>query len=116
RDDNDVLDSGRGAFLDGVLDERLVDNRQHFLWLRLRGRQETSAKACRGEDGCADAMGFACHHSSLKKIRASTYVERRKLSMRWIAGSLWSVRSLVVRESERLVFLGSNRCAATHAT
>ena len=39
---------------DAVLDDRLVDQRQHFLRLRLGGRQETGAEAGGGEDGFAD--------------------------------------------------------------
>ena len=36
----DLLDAGRDRLLDGVLDDRLVDERQHLLGLRLGGRQE----------------------------------------------------------------------------
>ena len=36
--DNDVVNAGGDAFLDDVLDQRLVDHRQHFFWLRFGGR------------------------------------------------------------------------------
>ena len=41
-------------FLDAVLNDRLVDERQHFLRLRLGGRQEAGAEAGGGKDGFAD--------------------------------------------------------------
>ena len=40
--------------LDAVLDDRLVDQRQHLLGLRLGGRQEARAEAGGGEDGLAN--------------------------------------------------------------
>ena len=46
------------GFLDAVLNDRLVDERQHFLGLRLGGRQEPRAEAGRGEDGFANAVTF----------------------------------------------------------
>ena len=54
-DDDDLLDPGGDGLLDRVLDDRLVDERQHLLRLRLRGRQEASAPAGGGEDGLANA-------------------------------------------------------------
>jgi hypothetical protein len=54
-DDDDLLDAGRDRLLDGVLDDRLVDQRQHLLRLRLRGGQEASAPAGGREDSLADA-------------------------------------------------------------
>jgi xanthine dehydrogenase accessory factor len=53
-DQDDLLDAGGLGFLDDVLNERLVDERKHFFWLRLGGRQETGAEAGRGKDGFAD--------------------------------------------------------------
>ena len=41
-------------FFDAVLDDRLVDERQHFFRLRLGGRQEPGAETGGGEDGFAD--------------------------------------------------------------
>ena len=55
RDDDDLLDAGRHRLLDGVLDDRLVDERQHLLGLRLGGGQEASAPACGREDCLANA-------------------------------------------------------------
>ena len=54
-DEDDVVDAGRDRFLDAVLDDRLVDERQHFLRLRLGRGQEAGAEAGGGEDGFADA-------------------------------------------------------------
>ena len=53
-DEDDVVDAGRDRFFDAVLDDRLVDERQHFLRLRLGGGKEAGAEAGGGEDGFAD--------------------------------------------------------------
>jgi hypothetical protein len=54
-DDDDLLDPGSDRFLDAVLDDRLVDQRQHLLGLRLGRGQETGAPAGGREDSFADA-------------------------------------------------------------
>ena len=43
-DEDELLDPGGTGFLDGVLDERFIDNREHFLRHRLGCRQETRTK------------------------------------------------------------------------
>jgi hypothetical protein len=53
RDQDNVLRARGDGLLDAVLDDRLVDQRQHLLGLGLRGRQEAGSKACGGEDGFA---------------------------------------------------------------
>ena len=53
-DEDDVVDAGRDRFFDAVLDDRLVDERQHFLGLRFGGGEESGAEAGGGEDGFAD--------------------------------------------------------------
>jgi hypothetical protein len=53
--DEDHLAHARGVgFLDGVLDQWLVDHRKHLLGLCLGGRQETRAQPGDGEDGFLD--------------------------------------------------------------
>ena len=49
----ELLDPGGARFLDGVLDQRLVDDRQHFLGHRLGGGQEAGAQAGDGQHGLA---------------------------------------------------------------
>src|SRR5205085_1438910 len=46
-DDDDRLDAGQNRLLDDVLDERLINERQHLLRRRLRRRQEARAQARR---------------------------------------------------------------------
>jgi hypothetical protein len=53
--DDDLLDAGADRLLDGVLDDRLVDERQHLLGRRLGRREEAGAPAGGWEDGFADA-------------------------------------------------------------
>ena len=48
-DEDDVLDAGRDGLLDAVLDDRLVDERQHLLGLRLGGRQERVPRPAAGK-------------------------------------------------------------------
>ena len=52
-DHAELLDARRARFLDRVLDQRLVDHRQHFLGGRLGGGQETRAEAGDGQNGLA---------------------------------------------------------------
>ena len=54
-DEDHVADAGGIGLFDRVLDQRLVHHRQHFLGLRLGGRQKTGAEACDGEHGLANA-------------------------------------------------------------
>src|SRR5690349_18591208 len=42
----DVLDSGRYAFFDGVLNQRLVHDGEHFFRHRFRGWEESGSQAC----------------------------------------------------------------------
>ena len=58
--DDDLLDAGGHRLLDRVLDDRLVDERQHLLRLRLGRRQEAGAPAGGREDGFADAHRTSC--------------------------------------------------------
>jgi hypothetical protein len=51
---DDVLDSRVDGFFDHVLDEGLVDERQHLLRLRLRRREKPRPQAGRGEDRFSD--------------------------------------------------------------
>ena len=43
-DEDDVVDAGGDRFFDAVLDDRLVDERQHLFRLRLGGGQEAGAQ------------------------------------------------------------------------
>src|SRR5205823_6539235 len=54
RHENDVVDAGGDGFLDAVLNDRLVDERQHFLRLGFGGRKESRAEARGRKDGFSD--------------------------------------------------------------
>ena len=45
------------GFLDAVLNDRLVDEHEHFLRLRFGSRQKSCSKAGGGEHGLADRGG-----------------------------------------------------------
>jgi ferredoxin len=61
RHDNDVLNARMQRFFDAVLNDRLVDERKHFLGLRLRGRKKSGPKT-RGWKDCF--ANFRCRHRS----------------------------------------------------
>src|SRR5208282_2483485 len=50
RNDQDVVGAGGGRFFHHILNDRPIDDRQHFFGLALRGRQESSTEAGRGDD------------------------------------------------------------------
>ena len=52
-DHAELLDPGGARLIDRVLDQRLVDDRQHFLWHRLGGGQEARAEAGDRKHGLA---------------------------------------------------------------
>ncbi len=56
-DEHEVLDAGLTRLVDHVLDQRLVDDGQHFLRHRLGGGQDAGAEAGDGKDGFADFHG-----------------------------------------------------------
>ena len=51
RDENHVSHAGRVGFFYGILNERFVDNRQHFFGCGFGRRQETRAQAGHWKDG-----------------------------------------------------------------
>ena len=59
-DDDDVVDAGGDGFLDAVLNDRLVDEDQHLLRLRLGGGQEAGAESGGGKDGFANRGVHPC--------------------------------------------------------
>ena len=56
-DKDEMLDPGLPRLVDHVLDQRLVDDGQHFLRHRLGGRQDAGAEAGDRKDGFADFHG-----------------------------------------------------------
>ena len=56
-DEDEFLDSRFAGLLDGILDQRLVDDRQHLLGHRLGRRQEPGAEAGDRKNGFAYARG-----------------------------------------------------------
>ena len=57
-DEHEMLDAGLPGLVDHVLDQRLVDDGQHFLRHRLGGGQDAGAEAGDREDGFADFHGY----------------------------------------------------------
>ena len=56
-DDDDVGAASLNGFLDAVLDERLIDERQHLLGHGLGGGEEARAQASGGKHGFANFHG-----------------------------------------------------------
>ena len=55
-DENELIDPGGARLVDHVLDERPVDQGEHFLGHRLGGGQEPGAETGDGQDGFADGF------------------------------------------------------------
>src|SRR5262249_56941757 len=58
-DEDEFFDAGGQALLDGVLDQRPVDDCQHLLGHRLGGGQESGTQSRHRQDGFADALRHA---------------------------------------------------------
>ena len=56
-DEDEMLDAGLPGLVDHILDQRLVDDGQHFLRHRLGGGQDAGAETGDREDGFADFHG-----------------------------------------------------------
>src|SRR5207245_11479872 len=56
RDQEELLDPVCLGLLDGVMNERLVDDRQHFLWHRLGCRKKSGPQSCDREDSFANSF------------------------------------------------------------
>ncbi len=68
-DEDELLDPGFPGFLDGILDDRLVDDRQHLLGHGLGGGQKAGAHAGDRKDGFAN--GLECHGCYERRVEAS---------------------------------------------
>ena len=55
-DEDEMLDAGLARLVHRVLDQRPVDDRQHFLGHRLGGGQEPGTQTGHGKHGCSDAL------------------------------------------------------------
>jgi len=55
-DDDDLIAAGSYGFFDAILNERFVDESEHFFGQRLGGGKEASAQSCGGEDCFADFL------------------------------------------------------------
>jgi hypothetical protein len=58
-DEDEMLDAGLLGLVDHVLDQRLVDDGQHFLRHRLGGGQDAGAETGDREDGFTDFHGMS---------------------------------------------------------
>ena len=70
-DEDHLGDSGRRRFLDRVLDQRLVDDRQHLLRLRLGGRQKSCAEPGHGKYRLSNTVLNHCFRSSCRNASSS---------------------------------------------
>ena len=64
-DDEDLVAAGGHGLFDAVLNDRLVDDREHFLGLGFGGGQKASAQAGGGENGFANFHGHGSGVGSL---------------------------------------------------
>ena len=73
-DDEDLVATGGHGLFDAVLNDGLVDQREHFFGLGFGGGQEARAEAGGGEYGFADFHG---HGSSRLRISRWSFVVSR---------------------------------------
>ena len=59
-DHDEMLDAGRARFVDHMLDQWAIDDRQHFLRHRLGGGQEPGTESRNGENGLANGFHEIC--------------------------------------------------------
>ena len=76
-DEDEMLDAGLARLVDDILDDRPVDDRQHFLGDRLGGRQEARAETGNRENCFADffhdsrvPFGWRPKHGGASHFRA----------------------------------------------
>src|SRR5690606_16127759 len=109
---------GRDGFLDAVLDDRLVDQRQHLLRLRLGGRQEPRTEAGGGKDGFAHGgfLVLSHRHAIVSRDAARGIAGRVMLDAAVIRENLPQVEARLrargldpSRELAALVELGAER-------
>ena len=88
-DQDDVVDARRHRFLDAVLDDRLVDQRQHLLGLRFGRREKTGAEAGGREHGFANggvtpdrSRGYVTMLSRARRMDHEVACSIRRISIR----------------------------------
>jgi hypothetical protein len=75
-DDDDDVDARSDRFFDAVLDDRLVDERQHLLGLGFRGGKEPRAEAGGRKNGFANGRFHARHSNRISYCRISVCLIR----------------------------------------
>src|SRR5258708_28911101 len=111
RDQNDVRDAGGHGLFDAILNDRLVDERQHFLRLRFGRGKEACSKARRRKHGFSNGCAHERHRSrGISKshiesmVEVSCLIQSLSVTM-WtkyaqvcaIAALMWTKRSRISR-------------------
>src|SRR5271165_3271964 len=78
------FDAARRCFFDGVLDQRLAGNRQHFLGKNLGRWKHPGAEARTGDYSCLDHWAVR-HGRWLRELRGKSPAEGRKLHAHYLA-------------------------------
>ncbi len=92
-DEHEVLDARLAGFVDDMLDDRLVDHRQHFLGHRLGRGQEAGAEPGHREHGFANTLGFGhqatdCGEGERRDER--NYIRCRRVSSKRVHTPAWT--------------------------
>ncbi len=64
-DENKLFDASRPRFLEGIMDQRFIHHRQHFLGHGFGGRQKARAQPTHGKYGFTDFLLF--HRQETKR-------------------------------------------------
>ena len=73
-DEDDVVDAGGDRLLDAVLDDRLVDQRQHLFRLRFGRGKKPSAKTGGREDGFSNRLSLTAGHPYRTSVASNAIV------------------------------------------
>src|SRR5690348_15817262 len=75
-DEDHVGDAGGGSILHRILNQRLVDDRQHFLRARLRHREEPGAEPGYRKNGLRDPLHVvaSCSFETIARTCASSMI------------------------------------------
>ena len=85
-DEDEVLDAGLAGLVDDVLDQRPVDDRQHFFRHGFGGRQEPGAEPGDGKNGFADRFHALLLRAKGGRVDARRFVAQIFVQVRGHAG------------------------------
>ena len=98
-DEDHLLDPRFERFVDRILDQRTIDDRQHFLWHRLGRRQEARPKPAYGKNGLTQGFNrHRCLSNSKHLVRLIRRVRRQGKQRREVRCAALRARRALARQ------------------